>query len=78
MLSKLHKSKKINEIIEVKRREYIQIHDFYRRLANCSWSCFSHKWNIRNFTLCYGTCFISNATHCFNRFYAKIRERMPE
>lgn len=78
MLSKLYKSKKIREIIEVKRREYIQIDDFYRRLANCSWSCFWHKWNIRNFTLCYETCFISNTTNRFNQFYAKIRERMPE
>ena len=64
MLPKLHKSKEINEFIEIKRTEYIQIDEDFLSLTDCSWSCFSHKWNIRNFTLYYGTCFIFNPTHC--------------
>ena len=57
MLPKSHKSKEINEITQRKRTEYIQIdEDHKRRWTNCSWSCFPHKWNIRNFALYYGTC----------------------
>ena len=78
MLPKLHKSKKTNEIIEIKLTEYIQIDEDI--LVEGSWSCFSHKWNIRNFTFYYGTCFIFNPTHCYRliRFYAEIRETMSK
>ena len=65
MLPKLHKSKKINEIIEIKPTEYIKIdEDILREGRPIVAGLFSHKWNIRNFTLYYGTYFIFNPTHC--------------
>ena len=64
MLPKLHKLKKINEIIEIKRTEYIQIDEDILIEGRPVVTCFSHKWNIRNFILYYGTCFIVNPTHC--------------
>ena len=65
MLPKLHKSKEINEIIEIKRKEYIQIdEDILIEGQPIVAGPVLHKWNIRNFTLYYRTCFNLNPTHC--------------
>ena len=65
MLPKLHKSKGIKEIIEIKLTEYIRIDKDVLTEGRpiVEGSCFSHKWTIQNFTLYHGTCFIFNPTH---------------
>ena len=82
MLPKLHKSKEINEIIEIKRTEYIKIDEdiLIEGRPVVVGPVFHTKEIFEIFILCYGTCFNLNPTHCLIliRFYAEIRETMSE
>ena len=66
MLPKLHKSKEINEIIQRKHTEYIQIDDdiLIEGRPIVAGPVFHTSGISKIFTLYYGTCFMFNPTNC--------------
>ena len=65
MFPKLHKSKEINDIIEIKRTEYIQIDkDVLIEVDQLRLVLFFPQVEYPKFYIVLWICFIFNPTHC--------------